>query len=188
MSPSFNTADYFCYKRRDTAYYRALKVLDLMSFALTHTNLSTRLLYMNVSSLESRCESQVFYIWDEDTTHPVQEDFDFLLLLNIILSIHYTEETFLKDIVCFFLFFFCNFDVFSYILVLQDKRDCSPHKSTVSCLCYMFSVPCPGLLCHFLSPVVFVVVMGSLDHFTDSDLWVSFSKMKESFFESFCSF
>jgi len=32
------------------------------------------------------------------------------------------------------------------------------------------------------------VVVGSSDHFTDSDLWVSFSKMNESFFESFCSF
>ncbi len=113
MSPSFNTAVYFCYKRRDTAYYRTLKVLDLMSFALTHTNLSTRLLYVSVSSLESRCESQVSYIWDEDTTHPVQEDFDFLILLNIILSIHYTEETFLKDIV-FFLFFLFFFAILMY--------------------------------------------------------------------------
>ncbi len=31
--------------------------------------------------------------------HPVQEDFDFLILLNIILFIRHTEETFLKDIV-----------------------------------------------------------------------------------------
>ncbi len=31
--------------------------------------------------------------------HPVQEGFDFLILLNIILSICYTEETFLKDVV-----------------------------------------------------------------------------------------
>ncbi len=36
------------------------------------------------------------------TAHPVQERFDFLILLNIILSIRYTEETFLKDIVFFF--------------------------------------------------------------------------------------
>ncbi len=32
-------------------------------------------------------------------THPVQEDFDFLILLNIILYILYTAETFLKVIV-----------------------------------------------------------------------------------------
>ncbi len=36
--------------------------------------------------------------------HPVQEDFDFLILLNIILFIRYTEETFLKDIVFLFVF------------------------------------------------------------------------------------
>ncbi len=33
-----------------------------------------------------------------------------------------------------------------------------------------------------------LVVMESSDHFTDSDLWVSFSKMNESLFESFHSF
>ncbi len=33
--------------------------------------------------------------------HPVQEGFDFLIVLNIILFIHYAEETFLKDIVFF---------------------------------------------------------------------------------------
>ncbi len=36
--------------------------------------------------------------------HQVQ-DFDFLILLNIILFIRYTEETFLKDIVFLFLQF-----------------------------------------------------------------------------------
>ncbi len=30
-----------------------------------------------------------------------------------------------------------------------------------------------------------LVVMESSDHFTNSDLWVSFSKIYESFFESF---
>ncbi len=67
--------------------------------------------------------------------HPVQEDFDFLILLNIILFIHYTEETFLKDTV----FCFCNFEVFSFILVSENKRDCSPHKSALSCFCCIFS-------------------------------------------------
>ncbi len=38
--------------------------------------------------------------------HPVQEDFD----------------------VNFYLFIYCNFEVFSFILVLENKRDCSPHK------------------------------------------------------------
>ncbi len=66
--------------------------------------------------------------------HPVQEDFDFLILLNIILFIRYTEETFLKDIV----FCFCNFEVFSFILVSENKRDCSPHKSALSCFCCVF--------------------------------------------------
>ncbi len=42
--------------------------------------------------------------------HPVQEDFDFLILLNIILFILYTAETFLKDIVFLFVLFlqFCG--------------------------------------------------------------------------------
>ncbi len=66
--------------------------------------------------------------------HPVQEDFDFLILLNIILFIRYTEETFLKDIV----FCFCNFEVFSFILVSENKCDCSPHKSALSCFCCVF--------------------------------------------------
>ncbi len=37
--------------------------------------------------------------------HPVQEDFDFLILLNIILFILYTEDTFLKVIVFLFVLF-----------------------------------------------------------------------------------
>ncbi len=37
-------------------------VLYLVCFALTHPNLSTSLLYVNVSSLASSCESQVFYM------------------------------------------------------------------------------------------------------------------------------
>ncbi len=36
--------------------YRALKVLNLVCFALTHPNLSPRLVYMNASSLESSYE------------------------------------------------------------------------------------------------------------------------------------
>ncbi len=88
--------------------------------------------------------------------HPVQEDVDFLILLNIISFILYTAETFLKVIVFLFCFSFCNFEVLSFILVLENKCDCSPNKSALSCF-VAFSVPCPGLLCHFLSPVVFVV-------------------------------
>ncbi len=57
---------------------------------------------------------------EAEIAHPVQEDFDFLI---------------------FFLFFYlllaCNFEVLSFILVLENKRDCSPHKSTLSCLCYI---------------------------------------------------
>ncbi len=62
MAPSFSAAIYFFYKRCDIANYSALKVLYLVRFALTHPNLSTRLLYVNVSSLASSCESQVFYM------------------------------------------------------------------------------------------------------------------------------
>ncbi len=68
--------------------------------------------------------------------HPVQEDFDFLILLNIILFIRYTEETFLKDIVL--CFYHCNFELFSFILVSENKCDCSPHKSALSCFCCVF--------------------------------------------------
>ncbi len=39
------------------------------------------------------------------TAHPVQEDFGFLFLLNIILFIHYTADTFLKVIVLLFVLF-----------------------------------------------------------------------------------
>ncbi len=41
--------------------------------------------------------------------HPVQEDFDFNLIFLI-------------------LFIYCNFEVFSFILVLENRSDCSPHK------------------------------------------------------------
>ncbi len=40
--------------------------------------------------------------------------------------------------------FMCNFEVFSFILVLENKRDWSPHKSALSCLCFMCSVSCLG--------------------------------------------
>ncbi len=50
--------------------------------------------------------------------HPVQEDFEFLILINIVLFILYTSETFLKVIVFFGSFCFCNFEVFRCILVL----------------------------------------------------------------------
>ncbi len=53
--------------------------------------------------------------------------------LDIISFILYTAETFLKVIV----FLFC-FDVFSFILVLENKCDCSPHKSALSCFCCIF--------------------------------------------------
>ncbi len=65
--------------------------------------------------------------------HPVQEDFDFFILLNIILFIRYTV---LKDVVLCF----CNFEVFSFSLVSENKHDCSPHKSALSCFCCIFCV------------------------------------------------
>ncbi len=54
MVPSFSAAFYLCYKLCDIANYRALKV-HLVHFALSHQNLSTRLLWMNVSFLASNC-------------------------------------------------------------------------------------------------------------------------------------
>ncbi len=62
--------------------------------------------------------------------HPVQEDFDFLILFIIIIII---------------IIYFCNFELFSIILVLENKRDCSPHKSAflvcVTCsLCLVLDV------------------------------------------------
>lgn len=77
--PAFSAEVYFCYKRCATALYRSLKVLHLMSFALPYSNLSTRLLYVNTSSL-SRCETQVF-IFSPETRKKV---------LNIVFfSCHY---------------------------------------------------------------------------------------------------
>ncbi len=131
-----------CYKRCDITNYRALKVLYLVRFALTHPNLSTRLLYVNVSSLSS-CESQVFYMTAAGNEAKT--------------STSSARRPWLFNLIFLCNFFYCNFEVFSFILVLENKRDCSPHKEAISCLCYMFSVPCLRLLCHFLSPVVFVV-------------------------------
>ncbi len=90
--------------------------LYLVHFALTHPNLSTRLVYVNVSFLASSCEAQVFYYEMRMTAaaneakpaHPVQEDFDFWILLRIILFIRYTEDTFLKDIVFVFAILRCS--------------------------------------------------------------------------------
>ncbi len=56
MAPRFSEAVYFCYKRCDITSYRALKVLNLVCFDLTHPNLSPRLVYVNASSLESSYE------------------------------------------------------------------------------------------------------------------------------------
>ncbi len=83
--------------------------------------------------------------------HPVQEDFDFLILLHIILLIRYTEETFVKVVFCF-----CNFEVFSFILVLKISV-IALLTNQLALVFVAFSVSCLGLLCHFLSPVVLVV-------------------------------
>ncbi len=79
----------------------------------------------------------------ETSTSSVKEDF--LIVLNIIyLSV--TLETFLRDIV----FRFCSFEVFkiSSIALLSNQ---------LFLVFVVFSVPCLGLLCHFLSFVVLVV-------------------------------
>ncbi len=59
--------------------------------------------------------------------HPVQEDFDFLFTFFYLIFIYYY-------------LFIAILEVFSFNLVLENKCDCSPHKSALSCLCYMFSV------------------------------------------------
>ncbi len=41
--------------------------------------------------------------------HPVQEDFDFLILLNIILFVHDSEETFFNDSFLFLQFWGVQF-------------------------------------------------------------------------------
>ncbi len=149
MAPSFSAAVYFCYKRCDIANYRALKYYILCVLPLTHPNLSTRLLCMNVSFLWI---TGVLYIrtWLQlpmrpKPAHPV----DFLILFFHFYLFYY----------CFKLFYYYYYYYLAILRcsVLDNKRDYSPHKSALSCLCYMFSVPCLGLLCHFLSPVVFVV-------------------------------
>ncbi len=94
---------------------------------------------------------QVFYEWDEDMTAAGNEKALTLIVLTIILFIHYTgKDTFLKE-----------YRFFS--LVLEYKHDCSLHKSTLPCFCYMWSVHSLGFVCHFLSPMVFVdsLVIGS---------------------------
>ncbi len=69
--------------------------------------------------------------------------------LDIISFILYTAETFLKVVVFFFY-------VFSFILVLENKCDCSPHKSALSCFCCIFCV-LSWTFMSLPSPVVFVV-------------------------------
>ncbi len=68
---------------------------------------------MNVSSLTSSCESQVFSIRDEDMIAAGQESETStssanrltLIVLNIMLCICYTEDTFLKDVIMLFVWF-----------------------------------------------------------------------------------
>ncbi len=66
-----------------------------------------------------------------EPAHPVQEDFDFVILFNIILFILYTAGTFLKVII---FVFFSNFEVLHFLCLVLD-------------------------FCHFLSPMMFVVSM-----------------------------
>jgi len=43
---TFSAAVYFYYKRKDIAIYRAMKVLYIVCFALTHPNLSKNIYYI----------------------------------------------------------------------------------------------------------------------------------------------
>ncbi len=45
------TSNFFCCKIIDNYVYKALKVLDVVSFALMHPNMSTRLLHVNGRAL-----------------------------------------------------------------------------------------------------------------------------------------
>ncbi len=87
MAPSLSAAIYFCYKRCDIANYRALKVLYIVRLLLLTQTWQQGYFYMNVSSLASSCESQVF-IWLQlamrpKPAHLVQEDFDFLSYFEV---------------------------------------------------------------------------------------------------------
>ncbi len=86
-------------------------------------------------------------------------DFDFLILLNIILLSFILQRPF--EGYCFLFILFCKFEVFSFILVLENKCNCSPHKSALSCF-VAFSLPCPGLLCHFLSLWCLYLILFSM--------------------------
>ncbi len=80
----------------------------------------------------------------ETSTSSVKEDF--LIVFNIIyLSV--TLETFLRDIV----FRFCSFEV------LRKISSIALLSNQLFLVFVVFSVPCLGLLCHFLSFVVLVV-------------------------------
>ncbi len=66
--------------------------------------------------------------------HPVQEDFDFLIVLTLFSYPLSCRDPF--EGYCFFVcFIFAIFEVFRFILVLENKCDCSPHKSALSCFC-----------------------------------------------------
>ncbi len=78
---------------------------------------------MNASTLASSCESQMFHM----TAASNEAE---------------TSKSSARIVIFFFII--CNFEVFSIILILEKKCDCSPHKSALSCLCYMFSVTCLG--------------------------------------------
>ncbi len=101
---SFSAAVYFCYKRRDINIYRELNVLYLVRFALTHPNSSSRLLYVNACLL-SGCESQVFYIRDEDMT---AEDSSSRALNDIVIvSLFCSPFVHWSPQVCLILFSLC---------------------------------------------------------------------------------
>ncbi len=98
---------------------------------------------MNVSSLTSSCESQVFSIRDEDMIAAGQESETStssanrltLIVLNIMLCICYTEDTFLKGcnyVVCLvFAILRCHFGFRKiYVIALL--------KAALSCFCCIF--------------------------------------------------
>ncbi len=115
MVPRFSAAVYLCYKRCDIANYRAMKVLYLVHFDLTHPNLST--------NWYIQCKKNL--------------NFEFF---NFYLTIFYLSLILKKHFWRLLYFFFLQFWGVQFNFGLKNKGDCSSHKSALSWFCCIFSV------------------------------------------------
>ncbi len=111
-----------------------------------YPNLSTRLLYMNVSFLAISCESQVFYIWDEDMTAAGNEAETSTSSARRLWLFYFNKHYFIYPLywrdwlkvwrLLFFVFAILRCSVlfwFSKIRVI-----CFSHKSALFCFCCTF--------------------------------------------------